>query len=209
MSNVPLLADSVSSTFKIPELTLSERQIEKPENEKKEEIKMAIGLGVGIWSLPEESDYEADLIPVTLFFNWKFQFLEGLSLQAGYSTATAKMNYEAYKANWENRLTVQALYLSYRLSHKMTKTLDVYALAGLAFLSAELQVNEKKGDNLEEAGVYHDSGLGYIVGFGFYKTMGLFTIGAEFNTLSRAARFNEIKNAIGYSQILFTGRFQF
>ncbi len=207
--NATLFAGSPSSYVDRPELTLTDKQIDLQAVGKEKKSTMAIGLGAGIWMLPEELDYRIDSVPVAVVLNWRSRFPENISLQAGYSTASATLSYKAYKMDWENKLSTRTLYLSYRLLGQLADMADVYLLAGLAHLTADLQVNKKSGGRLEEVETCRDAGYGYIVGSGLNYMIGWFTVGAELNVLSRTAHFDGIENAVGFSQVLITARFQF
>ncbi len=204
-----LYAGSISNDNTLPSLLLEEKDTDPEVNTVEGESRMEVGLGIGFWMIPEELDYRSQSIPAAVLMSWKSRLPGHLSIQAGYSVASATLNYEAYKAEWENRLTTSVTYLSYRMLGRLTEATEVYLLAGPAYLSAELQVNRKTGDDLSEVETYRDAGFGYILGTGLSYRIGWFAVGLEMNTVSHTGRFNEIENATGFSQAMVTGRYRF
>lgn len=205
-----VFADWENSDDDVPPLVLVDRQAQSGTRQQTSQSVFEAGLGAGFLMIPEEADYVADSVPWTATLYWDVEGQGMVRLQAGYSMAEASLKYEAYKTDWENKLTTQVVYLAYVIRHPMEPIGKIYALAGLAYFITDLKVIREDEDGRSEISSDQDAGFGFVAGGGYQRLLESIALGVEFNTFShRATFYDDIENAVGYNQLLLFARYRF
>jgi len=167
------------------------------------------GVGLGLSQVPEESGYKAVGVPVNIYFDWRFYFIDNIDIRFGYTTARAELRFEAYNSDWRYLLRTDSLFIAYRVSWHYSEKSDVFLFVGPVYVRSELQTNKAGSTSRDDAVFFKDQGFGYIGGIGGYRTRGYFDFGFQVEYLSRQARFDDTENATGHSLIQLTGRYRF
>ncbi len=152
------------------------------------------GLGLGLYSIPEEKGYSSPGIPVDFHVEFlnrpgllsKFRF--GLNMtkseKSGYDTSTNSL-YAAYRINVD-QINVQ--------------NTGAFAYAGLAWMMST--ISGKASGSAQDFGVVLGAG-------GYYRLSDNIRIGGQYIYFSNQANFGNIKRYIGSTQIQLTGSMGF
>ena len=150
----------------------------------------SIGVGLGLFSISEDKDFESKGSPVDVFFD----FGETVKLRAGINTTQSQLQFDAYQREWKQELKTDNIYLAYRSVGNTNKEMRVFALAGLAYMRSELNTNNNVGTK-------KDAGFGVFIGTGAVYQVGSLGIGAQLELFSRSGEFGKVTVATGSNQI--------
>jgi len=173
------------------------------------EKQSAIGLTVGLAGDPEASAYRMSMVPVGLFCDWEFQFIDGMAMRTGYTLTRARLDFRAYETDWRYILTTQSLYLGYRLSTQIPEPGEGFLFFGLAYLWSDLQINSGGVTNRQKAVVNRDEGFGIIGGAGVDYKIGHQRLGLQLEFLSRQATLDGVDTATGHLVMAMAIRYPF